>query len=171
MLDGPLTLRATPLEPGAFAAFGEVIEHRGSERRHVLGAAFASSEQPVRQTLWVSRLEQNATMPLTIDMLERHPHSDQAFVPLSGQPYLIVVCGSAADGSADVAEARAFVAGPNQGVLYRRNVWHLGLTVLAAPAEFVVVIGKAGAPDDDVFQRLTRPIRVLPPVAPAGAAS
>lgn len=160
--DEPLAVRAAPLDARSFAPFGDVIEHRGSARRHML--AFSSGSGSLRHTLCVTHLEQEIVMPATLDTLERHPHSDQAFIPLNGQPYLVVVCDSAPDGSADVASARAFVAAANQGVVYRRNVWHHGLSVLAAPADFVVVIGKSAGGEDDVFRPLPRPIRVLPPL-------
>ena len=48
------------------------------------------------------------------------------------------------------AQARAFIADRGQGVIYRRNVWHAGLRVLAAPAEFVVVMALSDK-DDDVL--------------------
>lgn len=153
--------RALPLSQAGFAPFGDVIEHRGTERRHCLSAAFASAGEGVRHALWVSRIERRARLPLEVTMLEKHPNSDQAFIPLVGQPYLVVACGSAADGSPDTDTARAFLAAANQGVIYRRSVWHFGLTVLAAPADFVVVMGLTGAADD-VFQELAGPLTVLP---------
>ena len=159
-----ITIAANALTADGFAPFGEVIEHRGSERRHYVGARFASGET-LTQSLWVSRLVDCSVLPITIEAMERHPHSDQAFVPLKGQPYLVVVCGSAADGGPDAASARAFVARPDQGVLYQRNVWHMGMTILEAPAEFVVTMGVTGGDGDDVFARLDRPLSIHAPDA------
>lgn len=124
----------------------------------------------MQHALWVSRLETGTSLPTIVAELERHPHSDQAFIPLRGQPYLVVACQSEGNGSPDLASARAFIARANQGVIYRCNTWHSSLTVLAQPAEFVVVMGRTGNDaDDDVFCALDEPLTIV--AAGSGGAS
>jgi len=68
----------------------------------------------------------------------RHEFSSQTFVPLDVGRWLVVVCPHALLGGPDVAHGRAFIAGPDQGITYRMNTWHHGLTVLVRPGRFAI---------------------------------
>jgi len=56
-------------------------------------------------------------------------------------------------GGTDQARARlrAFIAGPDQGVTYRMNTWHHGLTVLDKPGRFAVFMWRDGGKGDEEF--------------------
>ncbi len=70
-------------------------------------------------------------------MLERHPLSSQAFVPLSAARFLLVV---AAPGESVLPGGiRAFVSDGRQGVNYRRGVWHHPVLALDAETDFLVI--------------------------------
>ncbi|EGH47054.1 ureidoglycolate hydrolase [Pseudomonas syringae pv. pisi str. 1704B] len=70
-------------------------------------------------------------------MLERHPLGSQAFVPLLGNPFLIVV---APVGDEPESEAtRAFVSNGRQGVNYHRGVWHHPVLTIEKRDDFLVV--------------------------------
>jgi ureidoglycolate lyase len=69
-------------------------------------------------------------------MVERHPFGTQAFMPLSPQPFLVVVCHDGEEGP-DIP--RAFVTRPGQGVSYPRNRWHAVLTPIGKQQDFLVV--------------------------------
>jgi len=75
--------------------------------------------------------------PIEITMMERHPLGSQAFMPLSGQKFLIVV----ASGTDDLApeNLRAFLSDGTQGVTYAKNVWHHPLLVLEEDSDFLIV--------------------------------
>ena len=75
-------------------------------------------------------------LPYRLEMVERHPLGSQAFLPLSADPFLVVVAGDR-DGVPD--RPRAFMSHPGQGVNYHRGTWHGVLTPLAAPGLFAVV--------------------------------
>jgi ureidoglycolate lyase len=153
------SLHARPLTAAAFAPFGKVIEHGGVERRNMIERDFCQPSGDLQLAMWVSRLTEVCTFPLVINQLERHPHSHQAFIPLLGQPYLVVCCPDLADGSPDLTGVCAFVASAHQGVIYHRNVWHAGLQVLDAPAEFTVVMAMSGE-QDDVLLDLATDVRI-----------
>ncbi|TWF49433.1 ureidoglycolate lyase [Neorhizobium alkalisoli] len=153
-----MNLHARPLSAEAFVEFGEVVAHQGNERRHRFALAGA---EDLKQAFWVTRIAEAISFPFEVSQLERHPHSDQAFFPLSGQRMLIVVCPSLADGGPDLSGVRAFVSNPGQGVVYRRNVWHSGMSVLDLPSEFVVTMAmEQSASDTDIFLPLERPIQI-----------
>ena len=64
------------------------------------------------------------------------------------------------DDAPDLATLKVFVATHGQGVSYRRNVWHHGLTILDDAADFIVVMSLTEAGDDDVFIDLEHPIEI-----------
>jgi len=56
--------------------------------------------------------------------------------------------------------ARAFLAGPGQGVTYRVDTWHHPLTVLDRAARFAVLIWLERSQTDEEFVTLDRPFTV-----------
>lgn len=139
------TLIIEPLTKEAFAPFGDVIETEGSDffminngstrRYHKL--ATVETQLPDDQAIISIFRAEALAMPLTIRMLERHPQGSQAFVPLLGKPFLVVV---APPGDCpDPAQVRAFISDGRQGVNYRRGVWHHPILAIAAQDDFLVV--------------------------------
>jgi len=146
-----------PLTAEAFAPFGDIIAPSGAPtmtinrgkcaRYHDIAALdFADG------AAGISVFEgQPYTLPLTLDLMERHPSGSQAFLPLSGDPFLVVV---AEDDGGRPGMPRAFLTAPGQGVNYHRNVWHGVLTPLHRPALFAVVdrIGAGGNLEEYSFE-------------------
>ncbi|WP_374622130.1 ureidoglycolate lyase [Devosia sp.] len=128
---------------GKFTDFPEVLEKGDTPGRH----AFA---------ILCPRPASGPTV--SIGGLERHPHSTQSFVPLTAGRWIVLVAPTLPDGSPDVANARAFVAGPEDAICIGRNVWHAGLTVLDRPAEFGMMMWRADAGDDGIVHELATPI-------------
>jgi ureidoglycolate lyase len=140
-----INLKAAALTAEAFAPFGDVIEITGRASRSINDATcdrfddlaqvdvLAAAGRPL-----ISIFKSVArTLPLQVQTLERHPLSSQAFMPLDGLPFLVVV---AADGDAPLASRiRAFRASGTQGVNYRRNTWHHALIALDRTCHFLVV--------------------------------
>jgi len=69
-------------------------------------------------------------------VFERHPLGSQAFVPLRAHGYLVAVAPS---GDFDPRAVEVFIAGPDQGVNYRKGVWHHFLLALHARGDFLVI--------------------------------
>lgn len=141
--------------------FGHVADVQSGERRNRLVAAYDRMAEASEPRLWISTALAASSLPLTLQSLERHPYSAQTFVPIGGGPYLVVVCKSAPDGQPDLGTLKAFIAQPTQAVTYGRNVWHHGLTVWQAPAQFVACMSFTATGGDDVFLPLTQPVQVV----------
>ncbi|MDO5896474.1 ureidoglycolate lyase [Agrobacterium sp. Azo12] len=132
-----------PLSSAAFAPFGEVIEATPSsvriinggttERHHALFVPEAAGEG-ARVVINLFRGQPRA-FPYGIDMMERHPLGSQSFSPLSGRPFLVVV---SEDEDGKPGRPRVFLARADQGVNYRRNVWHHPLMALDVVSDFLV---------------------------------
>ncbi|EXU82394.1 ureidoglycolate hydrolase [Brucella melitensis 548] len=155
------TLTVEPLTKEAFAPFGDVIEVEGAqlrlinngttERYHDLARVEAAGTQ-TRALINIFR-GQSFAAPIDIMMMERHPFGSQAFIPLNGRPFLVVV---AEDAGAGPARPRAFLARGDQGVNYLRNIWHHPLLALEQKSDFLVV-DRAGREDnlEEYFSPIT----------------
>ena len=131
------------LSRAAFAPYGDLIDAGGKadalinagrcERFHDL--ARLDVDDGSRVGISVFRSEA-CTLPYTLTLVERHPLGSQAFLPLSADPFLVIV---AADAGGLPSQPRAFLTGSGQGVNLHRNVWHGVLTPLRTAATFAVV--------------------------------
>lgn len=144
------TLVAEPLTATAFAPYGDVIEAAGAsfpinggmcDRFHDLARMDFAGGGRAGISIGSSR---PYPLPLRFTLVERHPLGSQAFVPMSEEPFLVVV---APDEGGRPGRPRAFLTAPGQGVNYLRNVWHGVLTPLGRPASFLIVdrIGGEGS--------------------------
>jgi ureidoglycolate lyase len=153
------TIGIEPLTAAAFATFGDVIEAAGQPTRLINGdrcgryhdLARLDFGDDGRAGISVFRSEP-VTLPLTLDLMERHPDGSQAFLPLSTDPFLVVV---APDDNGTPGRPRAFLTAPGQGVNYLRGTWHGVLTPLDRPALFAVVdrIGVGANLEEHRFSR------------------
>ena len=152
-------LRPQALTAEAFAAFGDVVEaganfeliNHGTTRQFADLAKIDVDADGGRPHVSIYRTTPYE-LPLTICMLERHPHSSQLFMPLSGEPFLVVVAPAGAD--PDVPSVRAFVTDGRQGVNYRRGTWHHPMIALGDPSEFLVIdrAGRGRNCDEFIFR-------------------
>ena len=76
------------------------------------------------------------SLPLLLDMMERHPDGSQAFIPMSMDSFLVIVAHDFEDSP---HAPRAFQTEPGQAINFHRNIWHGVLTPLVAPGLFAVV--------------------------------
>lgn len=138
-----LELTVEPLSEDAFAAFGDVIAATQAEpvminaghcaRHHDL--AQVNIDTSGRAGISVFEAEAYA-LPLDLRLMERHPLGSQAFLPMSSDPFLIVV---AKDQDNTPCGLRAFATDGRQGVNYHRGTWHAVLTPIGRAARFTVV--------------------------------
>ena len=138
-------LEAEPLSAEAFVPFGSVIETAGHLPRSINRGTCERFDDlaPVdvlvdggRPLISIFKALPRS-LPYQVHTLERHPLSSQAFYPLDGRPYLIVVAYKGGGGSP--GRIRAFRAAGDQGVSYRRNTWHHSLLAIGASSNFLVV--------------------------------
>jgi len=134
-----------PLQRDTFTPFGDVIEaseavknfpiNYGQTRRYHDLAHIDVSAQGGRPIVSVFRSKPLPT-PLEINLLERHPHSSQAFIPLGSHPYLVIVAPA---GELNEAAIQVFLAQPGQGVNYRAGTWHHFSLALKGSSDFLVI--------------------------------
>lgn len=159
-----------PLTAAAFAPYGDVIEvsddaqhytinYGLTERFHNLAAVDTSAADG--QTGVSIFRSTPLPLPIKIEIMERHPLSSQAFMPLGANPYLVVVAPA---GDFDETAIEVFLAASSQGVNYRAGTWHHFSLALNASSDFLVIdrIGEGQNCDEAT---LTRPLLLHPEVS------
>ena len=131
------------LTDASFAAFGDIITLKNTPdklinqglcgRHHDLATLDFGPEGSAGISLF------NATphsLPYQLELVERHPEGSQAFIPMTQNPFLVIV---APNENGTPGRPLAFRTAPGQGINFHRNVWHGVLTPLFAPGLFAVV--------------------------------
>ena len=138
------SLIAAPLTATAFARFGDVLSldtarvrtiNNGHTLRHDFDAHLTLTAAGGRAAASLFRAAP-LPAPLHLHKMERHALSSQAFYPLSGRPFLVVVAPA---GDFEREQVRAFLAAPDQGVNYHAGVWHHYLLALQETSDFLVL--------------------------------
>ena len=137
-------LTPIPLTAEAFAPYGDVIE--ASDRAQVMAINYGQTSRfhdlarldvaDEGGHAIVSLFRGKPLDPPVLKIVERHPLGSQAFVPLSGRPYLVAVAPS---GDFDPARLMVFLARPSQGVNSATGTWHHFLLPLEAESDFLVI--------------------------------
>lgn len=151
-------LNAEPLTRAAFAAFGDVIEASDAVRHFTINDGnteryhdLASIEPGPDGKAIVSIFRGlPRTLPFTVTMMERHPRASQAFMPLSGRPYLVVVAPAGDPPAPDAL--RLFVCQGSQGVNYAPGVWHHPLLALESASDFLIIDRSGPGDNCDVIE-------------------
>ncbi|OCH95129.1 allantoicase [Obba rivulosa] len=183
---GP-AIPALPLTPEAFAPFGQVVQayadahavpaprhtrvtpaNQGTAAKFHKLAPLAASYPPgagATAGLSVYRCSPIGARPRgewAVRLLERHPCTNQAFVPMGGRgageegsgaledpgrAYLVVVAQNGEDDRPDLRTMRAFVASAGQGIVYNTGIWHHPMAVLDKTMDFTCVETQIGNGD------------------------
>lgn len=161
---GVTSIPILPLTPEAFAPFGKVIQayadpnaaprgtkitqaNRGTASKfHKLGLLDSSYPSEAGATAGLSVYRCNPlpsggeSQEWEVKVLERHPFTTQAFIPMGGagslrpgkvgdglenpgDVYLVVVAKNGLNDKPDLKTLRAFEASAAQGILYNSGVW------------------------------------------------
>ncbi len=152
-------IKIAPLTMEAFASFGDVLEANGAPsfminqnrcaRYHDLANLDFIGEE-ARANISMAH-SQPYRLPFELEMVERHPLGSQAFIPLSEQPYLVIV---AEDNNGVPGMPQAFLTNGKQGVNYHRNTWHGTLTPLDTAQSFAIIdrVGKGVNVEEHHFE-------------------
>ncbi|TDL25906.1 allantoicase [Rickenella mellea] len=188
---GSAVLPALPLTPEAFLPFGQVIQawadhnaappgvkvtpaNQGSAIKfHKLSLIQSSYPEGSFATSGISVFRcKPLDSPLgdtwAVRVLERHPYTNQAFIPMGvgvklgddvletpGKAYLVVVALNGTDDGPDLKTLRVFVAHSGQGVVYGTGIWHHPMVSLETVMDFACVetqVGNGDAKDCEILQ-------------------
>lgn len=131
-----------PMSADAFAPFGDLLEAKGTPDKIINQGLCGRFHDRARMDFSDGRAgisifhSEKRDLPLKLDLVERHPDGSQAFVPMSHQPFLVVV---AEDQNGIPQNIRAFLTEAGQAINIHRGVWHGVLTPLYDPGLFAVI--------------------------------
>lgn len=153
-------IQIKPLTHENFAPFGEVISCTGNDFFHINDAhteryhALVQTEimGEARTGISIFRNIKSTQIPFEICMLERHPKGSQAFIPMQGQRFLVIVAPNLNADEPDVSNLCVFITDGSQGVNYRAGTWHHPLLTLESPSDFAVVDRIGSGHNCDVFK-------------------
>lgn len=150
-----ITLRPELLSTERFAPYGDVIEAAIDRKAAMNAARFerfddlcrVETDDDGRVAVSIARCRIATVLPYRFDLVERHPHGSQAFVPLTSCRFVVVVAPPEA--SVEAAALRAFVTNGRQGVNYHRGTWHMPLIAFEAGQEFLIIDRAGESPNCD----------------------
>ncbi|MFK7877289.1 MAG: ureidoglycolate lyase [Paracoccaceae bacterium] len=135
-------ISAHPITQYAFAAFGDVIDTTGAPDKIINQGLCGRFHDRARLDFSDGQAglslfqAEPRSLPLSLEMMERHPDGSQAFIPMSEHGFLVIV---APDQNGAPGLPQAFLSAPGQVINFHRGTWHGVLTPLAQPGLFAVI--------------------------------
>nr|WP_318382849.1 ureidoglycolate lyase [uncultured Enterobacter sp.] len=149
-----MKLQVQPLTRQAFSRYGDVIETAGQDFFHINNGQVERYHDLAKveilkqdRTLISINRAQPAALPIVVTELERHPLGSQAFIPMNGEAFVVIV--ALGDDAPDLSTLHAFITDGKQGVNYHRNVWHHPLFAWQTVTNFLTV-DRGGSDNCDV---------------------
>lgn len=137
-----IALPINPLTKEAFAPFGDVLTIEGEPDKIINQGMCGRYNDRAQLDFTDGRAGISLfhatprTLPFTLEMVERHPDGSQAFIPMSMDPFLVIV---APDQGGIPGQPLAFRTAPGEAINFHRGIWHGVLTPLSEPGLFAVV--------------------------------
>lgn len=142
------TIQAKRITKEEFAAFGELINFDDATkiscnqgraiRYHDLAQHIDVIEGNGRAGLSIYRTTPSQP-PFLVEVMERHPLGSQAFIPMTMSSTARFLVSVAPYGELDLSKVKSFVVNGQQGVNYKKGIWHLPIVALDQPLDFIAL--------------------------------
>ncbi|MEM7279744.1 MAG: ureidoglycolate lyase [Pseudomonadota bacterium] len=149
-------IRPIALTQQNFAPFGDVIETSATTNDEMNAGRFSRfanlcsvdvGSGDVSISIVVSQVV--TSLPISIDMLERHALGSQAFIPLSGARMILVVAPPA--DQPDLSQLLAFESNGEQGINYAPGTWHMPLLAFETGQRYLCIDKGGSEPNCDEY--------------------
>jgi ureidoglycolate lyase len=161
----PIRLKIEKLTSAAFEPFGEVIEKKPESLLNInygMTSKFPdlftvdTDHEDGRPAIHLYECEP-VSLPLTIEIMERHPLGSQAFIPLHDRPFLVVV--APVGDPPEPSQVRGFISNGHQGINYHKGVWHHYQISLGLRSDYLV-LDREGPGGNFDEHRLSTPLEI-----------
>ena len=150
-----ITLTPEVLTPARFAPYGDVIEATAERVAAMNASRFDRFDDLCRVetdiaghvAVSIARCRVATALPYRFDVVERHPHGSQAFVPLTPCRFVVVV--GPPEATVEAGDLRAFMTNGRQGINYHRGTWHMPLIAFESGQQFLVIDRAGDTPNCD----------------------
>ncbi|MEE8495985.1 MAG: ureidoglycolate lyase [Xanthomonadales bacterium] len=138
-------LNLKPLTQEAFAPFGDVIQTQGHHpeeincgqtRKYAGLARLDVADEEGTATVHIYR-SRPIRLPFRVEVMEYHPLSSQAFIPLHRRPFLVIVAPAAE--ILPFKSIQGFFTNGEQGVNLNKGVWHHNQLSLLEICDYLVI--------------------------------
>ena len=92
------------------------------------------------------------TFPMKIHMMEKHPLSTQAFIPMKETTFLAFVAPSGK--SPEIDKIQSFIIPPKMGINYKPGIWHFPL--ISTENINFLVIDRKGSGDNLIIHKFEK---------------
>ncbi len=169
-------MRVLPIAPitrASYASYGHVVVpegpsvsvNQGTARRYDRSGEVANLRSSAYLNVVFFRCQPRRSGAFALEMLEKHPMSEQLFVPMNASRFVVVV---ALGGDApDPATLRAFLVDGGMAVSYLPGVWHHPTLALDHQTDFTMLVWEDGSSEDCVVAPLPEGLSVELPSPPA----
>lgn len=143
-----VTVKVQPLTPESFAPYGRVL---GPER-----------EDLIRQHgQFTARLMTVKQVPEMVDHVNMHTDHSQMFVPLAGEPLVVIVAppDQPAEGF-DPASIAAFLTDGKQTFIFHPGTWHIEPRAAQKAEVQVINVQTEGFREYTTLIKLDQPVRI-----------
>ncbi|MGI9271780.1 MAG: ureidoglycolate lyase [Woeseiaceae bacterium] len=160
-----IELKPELLTRASFAPFGDVVESSEQQVEAMNAESFERFDdlcdvaaEDGRIAVSIARCRTATSLPHSFNMVERHPHGSQAFVPLTPCRMLVVVAPPGENVAA--GDLHAFVSNGRQGINYHVGTWHMPLIAFDPGQEFLIIDRVGESPNCDLHY-LDEPVTLL----------
>jgi ureidoglycolate lyase len=168
-------LTAVAITAEAYSPYGDLLSadrmdiapreaNQGTATRKNGQIAIAHDRLSARANFASFRCAPRTEWPMPLLLLEKHPHSTQTFIPMSGSRYVVVV--ALGRDAPDLATLRAFVVSGATAVSYKPGIWHHPMIALDRQTDFACLVWEDGTDGDAVEHALLGERRLLEVVTP-----
>lgn len=152
-----MKIEAQAIAAEAFAPYGTLIDPAIALPRLNFAVPVENARETARANLCIVR-PPVVSLPFTVDTMERHAFSTQAFFPLDTARYLLVVARG--ENAPELDTLAAFIVDGTHGISYARGVWHIGMAALDRPCGMAMLVHEDGTERDTDYLSVT-PFTVL----------
>jgi ureidoglycolate hydrolase len=161
-------IKARALTREAYRPYGEVIAadealpfkpaNFGRSKRFNWLADVLNLRPEARLNLCVFRCEPFVQPEIQLQLLEKHPHSTQVFMPMHDGTYVTIVARGGAE--PDLTTLAAFIVKSPQGISYNPGTWHYPMTALGQQLDMACLVFEDKTKDDCVVSELNHSVLI-----------
>jgi ureidoglycolate lyase len=144
----PVKIKVQPMTAEAFAPYGRVL---GAEREDLIRT----------KGQFTARLMTVRRVPETVDHVNMHTDHSQMFVPLAGEPLVVIVAPpeQPAEGF-DSSSIAAFLTDGKQTFIFHPGTWHIEPRAAQKDEAQVINVQTEGFREYTTLIKLDQPVRI-----------
>ena len=155
-LNNFMNLQTKKISKDNFSKFGQLISTQGIESQNINEETTRSFYDLVNIEIYGDDNQCRVNIfksikrifPLEINMLENHPLSSQAFIPLQKTNFIVVV--APVSDKPDLNLIEAFHVSPEEGINFKPKVWHFPL-IATENSNYLTIDKKDSANNIEIF--------------------